>query len=94
MSAIRVRYAALAAVADELVATWRRIETVLADLQRVAGSTASMDAATLQAYRALAARWQASAQERQQVLQALASALRQAGEHYRATDAAMAAQFG
>ena len=53
-----------------------------------------MSAETLVSYRALKARWDASAAERQGVLQSLASPVGQAGERYRQVDAAMAAQFG
>lgn len=94
MSTINVNYSAMAGGADGLLASWRRIEQHLADLQKVVGATASMDARTLDAYRALFLRWTTAADERQRTLQALADAVRAAGEHYRAVDTALAAQFG
>jgi len=53
-----------------------------------------MTAETLLRYRALKARWDASAHERQGVLQALATLVGRAGEQYRQVDTSMAAQFG
>lgn len=94
MTAISVNYAAMAGGADALVASWRRIEQHLAELQKVVGSTADMDAETLVHYRALFTRWNAAADDRQRTLQSLAQAVRSAGEHYRSLDAALAAQFG
>jgi uncharacterized protein YukE len=53
-----------------------------------------MTADTLLSYWALKARWDASAEQRQAVLQALATLVGRAGEQYRQVDASMAAQFG
>ena len=94
MTTIAVNYAALADGQEGLVATWNRIEGHLADLDSRVAATADMDAETLTMYRALKARWDAAAQERQTVLQGLASLVGRAGEQYRTVDATMAAQFG
>lgn len=94
MATIAVNYAALAGGRDGLVATWQRIEGHLADLDARVAATADMDAETLTGYRALKARWDAAAQDRQAVLQSLANLVGRAGEQYRSVDAAMAAQFG
>ncbi len=94
MVTIAVNYAALADGRDGLVATWNRIEGHLADLDARIAATSDMDAQTLASYRALKARWDGAAQERQSVLQALATMVGRAGDRYRGVDAAMAAQFG
>ena len=94
MTIIAVNYAALADGQDGLVATWNRIEGHLADLDSRIATTADMDAETLTSYRALKARWDAAAQERQVALQGLATAVGRAGEQYRTVDMTMAAQFG
>ena len=94
MASIMVNYAAMASGHDGLVATWSRIEGHLADLDAHAAGTADMTADTLLSYRALKARWDASAEQRQAVLQALATLVGRAGEQYRQVDASMAAQFG
>lgn len=94
MTSIAVNYAALADGEEGLVATWNRIEGHLADLDARIAATGDMDAATLTSYRALKARWDAAAQERQTVLHGLASLVGRAGEQYRTVDATMAAQFG
>ncbi len=94
MTTIAVNYAALAGGQDGLVATWQRIESHLTELDSRIAATADMDAQTLTNYRALKARWDAAAQDRQQVLQSLAALVGRAGEQYRGVDAAMAAQFG
>lgn len=93
MTSISVRYSALATGASGLQATWGRIDRHLAELERVVGGTADMSAEALTAYRTLKATWSTSADDRQRVLTALADLLRQAGEHYRAVDTALAAQF-
>ena len=93
MSTIRVSYAALAAGYDGLVATWGRIEGHLTDLDATVAATGDMDADALTAYRTLKGRWDAAADDRQLVLRALADAVRQAGEQYRAVDAQLAGQF-
>lgn len=93
MTTISVRYSALATGASGLQATWGRIEQHLNDLQRVVGGTADMSAEALTAYRALTLSWSAAAEDRQRVLTALAQLLHRAGEHYRAVDTALAAQF-
>jgi uncharacterized protein YukE len=94
MATITVNYAALANGHDGLVATWTRIEGLLAELDSYVASTADMTAETLVSYRALKARWDASAEQRQGVLHALATVVGRAGEQYRQVDTAMAAQFG
>lgn len=94
MTTIAVNYAALADGQDGLVATWNRIEGHLADLDARIAATADMDAQTLVSYRALKARWDAAAQERQAMLRGLATVVGRAGEQYRTVDATMAAQFG
>lgn len=94
MTSIAVNYAALAEGQEGLVATWNRVEGHLAELDARIAATADMDAQTLTSYRALKARWDAAAQDRQAVLQGLASLVGRAGEQYRTVDAAMAAQFG
>jgi len=94
MASIAVSYGALAGGHDGLIATWNRIESHLAELDAVIARTSDMSADTLVSYRALKARWDACAAERQRVLQSLAASVGQAGERYRQVDAAMAAQFG
>jgi uncharacterized protein YukE len=94
MSTIAVNYAALADGREGLIATWNRIEGHLAELDARVAATSDMEAQTLAGYRALKARWDAAAQDRQQTLQALANHVGRAGEQYRSVDAAMAAQFG
>ena len=66
----------------------------LAELDAHVAGTADMTADTLLSYRALKARWDASAEQRQAVLQALATLVGRAGEQYRQFDVSMAAQFG
>jgi uncharacterized protein YukE len=94
MATIAVNYAALADGQEGLVATWNRIEGHLADLDARIAATSDMDAQTLVSYRALKARWDAAAADRQTVLQSLATLVGRAGDQYRSVDAAMAAQFG
>lgn len=93
MAEINVSYAALTGGHDGLVATWGRIEAHLADLDSTIASTADMSAESLVAYVGLKARWDASAEDRQRVLRALADLVSEAGRSYREVDAAMAAQF-
>jgi uncharacterized protein YukE len=93
MATISVNYAALAAGHDGLVATWSRIEGHLAELETVVGGTSDMSAEALRAFVALKQRWSAAAQDRQVALQGLAALVKEAGEHYRSVDAALAAQF-
>jgi hypothetical protein len=94
MASIAVTYGALASGHDGLVATWGRIEGHLAQLDSHVAGTADMTADTLLSYRALKARWDASADQRQGVLHALATLVGRAGEQYRQVDTSMAAQFG
>ena len=94
MTTIRVSYAALAAGYDGLAATCRRIKGHLSELHATVAATGDMDADALTAYRTLKSRWDAAADERQLVLRALADAVQQAAEQYRAVDAQLAAQFG
>ena len=94
MAAISVNYSALASGHDGLVATWNRIEGHLSELDAQVAGTADMTAETLLSYRALKARWDATAEQRQSVLYALATLVGRAGEQYRQVDTAMAAQFG
>jgi uncharacterized protein YukE len=94
MTTIAVSYGAMAGGHDGLLATWGRIERLLADLHTVASGTASMTAETVTQYLALKARWDAAAEDRQYVLHGLASLVGEAAHRYRAVDAAMAAQFG
>ena len=94
MASITVNYASMASGHDGLVATWTRIESHLAELDGHVGGTADMTADTLLSYRALKARWDASAEQRQAVLHALATLVGRAGEQYRQVDTSMAAQFG
>lgn len=94
MASIAVNYAALAGGHDGLVATWGRIEGQLAQLDSHVAATSDMTADTLISYRALKARWDASAEQRQTMLQALATLVGRAGEQYRQVDTSMAAQFG
>lgn len=93
MSTISVNYAAMASGHSGLVATWNRIEALLAELTTVVGGTRDMVAESVVAYQSLAARWSSAAQERQQTLRSLAEYLNQASTTYRQTDAALAAQF-
>jgi uncharacterized protein YukE len=94
MASITVNYAAMASGHDGLIATWNRIEGHLAELDASVAGTADMTAETLISYRALKARWDAAAEQRQGVLQALATLVGRAGEQYRQVDTSMAAQFG
>jgi uncharacterized protein YukE len=94
MATIAVNYAAMASGHDGLVATWNRIEGHLAELDSHVAATADMTAETLIGYRALKARWDASAEQRQGVLHGLATLIGRAGEQYRQVDTTMAAQFG
>ncbi len=94
MATIAVDYGALSGGHDGLVATWNRIEAHLAELDARVAATADMSAETLIAYRALKARWDAAAQQRQNVLHALSAVVGSAGEQYRQVDASLAAQFG
>ena len=94
MASIMVNYAAMAGGHDCLVAIWNGVEGNLAELDAHVAGTADMTADTLLSYRALKARWDASAEQRQAVLQALATLVGRAGEQYRQVDASMAAQFG
>ena len=94
MASIAVDYAAMASGHDGLLATWNRIESQLAELDAAVAGTADMTAETLLRYRALKARWDASAHERQGVLHALATLVGRAAEQYRQVDTTMAAQFG
>lgn len=94
MTTIAVRYGALAAGQDGLVAAWGRIESLLADLDSRVAATGDMTADTLSRYRALKAHWDATAHDRQAMLHQLANCVGRAGEQYRQVDAAMAAQFG
>ncbi|HEY5117093.1 MAG TPA: hypothetical protein VIJ00_16340 [Nakamurella sp.] len=94
MASISVSYAALSDGRDGLIATWNRIEGHLAELDAAIARTSDMSADTLVSYLSLKARWDASAAERQGILQSLATSVGLAGERYRQVDAAMAAQFG
>ena len=94
MATIAVNYAAMSSGHDGLVATWNRIEAQLTELDAKVAATAEMSADTLVAYRALKSRWDACAQQRQNVLHGLATVVGSAGDQYRQVDAAMAAQFG
>ena len=94
MATIAVNYSALANGHDGLIATWNRIEGHLAELDSAVATTADMTADTLIQYRALKARWDSAADQRQAVLQALATHVGAAGEQYRQVDVSMAAQFG
>jgi uncharacterized protein YukE len=94
MASIAVNYGALASGHDGLVATWGRIEGQLAQLDATVAATSDMTADTLVSYRALKARWDASAEQRQSMLHALATLVGRAGEQYRQVDTSMAAQFG
>ena len=94
MATIAVNYAAMAGGRDGLLATWNRIEGHLAELDAQVAATTDMTAETLLSYRALKARWDASADQRQGMLHALATAVGAAGDQYRQVDTAMAAQFG
>lgn len=94
MASIAVNYAAMASGHDGLLATWNRIEAHLAELDAQVAATTDMTAETLLSYRALKARWDASADQRQGTLHALATTVGAAGDQYRQVDMAMAAQFG
>lgn len=94
MASITVNYGAMANGHDGLVATWGRIEGHLAELDSHVAATSDMTAETLVGYRALKARWDASADQRQGMLHALATLVGRAGEQYRQVDTSMAAQFG
>ena len=94
MATIAVDYAAMASGHDGLLATWNRIEGHLAELDAQVAATTDMSAETLLSYRALKARWDASADQRQGTLHALATMVGAAGDQYRQVDTAMAAQFG
>jgi uncharacterized protein YukE len=94
MATIAVDYGAMSSGHDGLVATWNRIEAHLAELDARIAATADMSAETLIAYRALKARWDAAAQQRQSVLNGLATVVGSAGDQYRQVDASLAAQFG
>ena len=94
MATIAVDYAAMAGGRDGLLATWNRIEGHLAELDAQVAATTDMTAETLLSYRALKARWDSSADQRQGMLHALATAVGAAGDQYRQVDTAMAAQFG
>ena len=94
MATITVNYGAMSSGRDSLAATWNRIEGHLAELDARVAATADMSAATLVAYRVLKSRWDASAQQRQNVLHGLATVVGNAGDQYRQVDASMAAQFG
>ncbi len=94
MASIAVSYGAMASGRDGLVSTWNRIEGHLRELDAQVAGTSDMTAETLLSYRALKAKWEASAEQRQAVLHQLATLVGQAGERYRQVDTAMAAQFG
>ncbi len=94
MTTIAVSYGAMAGGHEGLIATWGRIEGLLADLDAVASGTAGMTAETVSQYLALKARWDAAAEDRQFVLHSLAELVGEAAQRYRQVDAAMAAQFG
>jgi len=94
MASIVVNYASMASGHDGLLATWSRIEGHLAELDAHVAGTADMTAQTRSPIRPLKARWDASAEQRQAVLQALATLVGRAGEQYRQVDTTMAAQFG
>lgn len=94
MASIAVDYGAMASGHDGLLATWNRIEGQLAELDAQVAATTDMTADTLLSYRALKARWDASADQRQGTLHALATMVGAAGDQYRQVDTAMAAQFG
>jgi uncharacterized protein YukE len=94
MASITVNYAAMEGGHDGLMATWSRIEGHLAELDAHVAAMTDMTADTLISCRALKARWDASAEQRQAILQALATLVGHAGEQYRQVDASMAAQFG
>lgn len=93
MTTIRVNYGAMAAGHDGLVATWRRIESHLAELDATIAATSDMSSEALQSYLALKARWDSSAADRQLALRALADAVDSAAQTYREVDAAAAAGF-
>ena len=94
MVLVQADYALMSAGREGLVATWSRIEGLLADLDRVVASTQDMQADTVTAYQALKARWASAAGERQLVLKALGDVIEQAREHYQQVDASLAAEFG
>lgn len=94
MTQIQVNYGAMNAGYESLVATWRRIEAHLQELDAAIAATADMRSEALLAYTGLKARWDASAADRQAALQALANAVDSAAQTYREVDAAAAAQFG
>lgn len=93
MATIRADYGVMSAGHEGLVATWQRIESHLADLDRVVASTHDMRADAIVAYQSLKTKWVASAADRQVVLKSLADLIAQARDHYRQVDAALAAQF-
>lgn len=93
MTTIQVNYASMTAGHENLLATWGRIETHLAELDRTIAATADMQSETLASYVALKARWDMSAADRQEMLQRLAQAVDSAAQTYREVDAAAAAQF-
>ncbi len=93
MTMIRLSYGAMSAGHEGLVATWRRIESHLADLEAVVATTAEMSSEALHAYSSLKARWAVAAADRQHALRALADAVDRAAQSYRQVDAAAAAQF-
>lgn len=93
MTTIQVDYGSMAAGHAGLVATWGRIEALLAELEATVAATTDMRSAALEAYGGLAARWSAAAEDRQHALKALADAVDRAAEAYRQADATAAARF-
>ncbi len=93
MASIRANYCVMAAGQDGLVSTWGRIEGHLGRLDSAIAATADMESEALVAFRVLKAKWDASAAERQRVLQGLAEAVGSARAYYQQVDRALAAQF-
>jgi uncharacterized protein YukE len=93
MVAIRANYGVMAAGEDGLMASWSRMEANLGQLQATVAATADMDSQALLAFKALKAKWDAAAADRQVVLKELAAALGSARTYYQQVDTALAAQF-
>ncbi len=93
MGTITADYGAMERGRDDLTASWQRIEAHLADLDAAVAQTGDLQAAALQQYLALKAKWSANAAERQIMLRRLTELLDEARRRYAETDAMLAAQF-
>ncbi len=90
---IHADYATMSSGQENLVSSWNRIETHLAELDTLVAGTSDMQADTMSAYVALKSRWTSSAGERQTLLKLLSDSVGNARDRYQQTDAGLAAIF-